>query len=167
MPCYQASRNVGAAGKENCGMTTTFFSWVLLLRRLSLHMCVCQSVAMRSLISSYFRAHSRWKSLVLDQCAVGLWGAFTHTHTHTDYLLLSLDGVHWSHVITGNVATATGGERTSIPPVPFTEREREREKKQKSTLIHFISYDLCCHWTHQSTALVWFASFNAVHVENI
>lgn len=48
------------------------------------------------------------------------------------YSLLSLDGVHWSHVITGDVTISTGCEGTSIPPVPFTEGEREGERRGES-----------------------------------
>lgn len=85
----------------------------------------------------------------------------THTHTHTPYLLLGLDGVHWSHIITGNVSTATGGERASVPPIPFTEREREggRELGEggEETLF-YISWH--ASWT-QNTAkktCVWILS---------
>lgn len=53
------------------------------------------------------------------------------THTHTFNLLFSLDGVHWSHIITGNVAAPTRGERASIPPVPFTKNEKERERERQ------------------------------------
>lgn len=63
-----------------------------------------------------------------------------HAHTHICYLLFSLDRVHWSHIITGNVATATSSEGASIPPVPFTERQKEDQGEERSTFIqlHFI-----------------------------
>lgn len=95
------------------------------------------------ILDNFFSWISFLGRLRLHMCGLA---SFTHTHTHTDYILLSLDGVHWSHVITGNVATATSGERASIPPVPFTESERERQRgkrrNRRSTLIHIISYEL-------------------------
>jgi len=38
------------------------------------------------------------------------WDYPLQHNTHTHHSLFSLDGVHRSHVITGNVAAAPGGE---------------------------------------------------------
>lgn len=142
---YQVSRKCLPCRKSrNCDNDDDFSSWIPFFWRLIMHMC-CQSAAPRPLISNYFRAspgpvhHESLRSIRIH--------IHIHTQKHTQYLLLSLDGVHWSHVITGNVAAATSSEGTSIPPIPFTEREKERKEKNRgNTLQHFISYYISWHF---------------------
>lgn len=88
-----------------------------------------------------------------------------HSNTHTPYLLLSLDGVHWSHIITGNVSAATGGERASIPPVPFTERERELGEGERD----FVLYQVMCFMPQNAAKkeLEFDSRMNTVHLENL
>lgn len=53
----------------------------------------------------------------------------THS-TKTQHSLFSLDGVHRSHIVTGNVAAAPSGQRAGVPPVPFTETQRGQRSEK-------------------------------------
>lgn len=65
-------------------------------------------------------------------------GEYTHPDTHPThphrvremefYSLLSLDRVHRSNIIAGNVTSSTCGERTSLPPVSLAgDRRTQRD----------------------------------------
>ena len=56
--------------------------------------------------------------------------------------LLSLDWVHWSDVIAGNVTSSTCSERTSLPPVALTE-ERRIEREMEVGIKPSNIYTLC------------------------
>lgn len=58
----------------------------------------------------------RWEACGWVVCVLHLKWKF--------YSLLSLDGVHRSYVIAGNVTSSTCSERTSLPPVSLAEQRR-------------------------------------------
>lgn len=75
------------------------------------------------------------------------WCVCSHTQKQKFYSLLSLDGVHRSNIIAGNVTSSTSGERARLPPVALagsrrterdqgTEAGRDREG-DKSSFTHF------------------------------